>query len=53
MNNFVVLNANELNKLNGGAVSSLISGDGGCVRIPGIPRFPRFPRILVFWFSEI
>ena len=48
MDNFIILNANELNKVNGGAVSSLIGGDGGCVKIPGIPRFPRFPRILVF-----
>jgi bacteriocin-like protein len=40
MANFVVLNTNELNKVNGG----LVNGDGGCVIIPGLPRIPTLPR---------
>lgn len=42
MTNFVKLNVNELNKINGGIITGLRGGDGGCIFIPRIPT-PRFP----------
>lgn len=49
MTNFVKLNVNELNRVNGGIISGLRGGDGGCILIPRIPtpRFPRRPAIYI------
>ena len=52
MNNFVVLNANELNKIDGGLIRLPIRIPT-TPTLPTIPTFPRFPGLILLWLTEI